>query len=120
MSAQIISINTAISAPGVVLFRTDGITAFPISMSPSQAFPLQSLQVSVASGTVATLGVQIEVSLNGTDWAVLGTPITNVAGGILTAAIQFPFPNVRVNVTALTGTAPVIKVMLGVGRFFQG
>lgn len=119
MSAQIISINSAVNAPGVVATRDDGKT-FQLSLGQFQAYPLQSLQVSVVSGVVATLGVQMEVSLNGTDWAILGAPITNIAGGILTAAIQFPFPFVRANVTALTGTSPIIKVMLGVGRFFQG
>lgn len=120
MSSNIVSINNAVSAQGVIAFRTDGVTPFTLTLGQFQGYPLQILQVAVASGTVATLSVQMEASLNGVDYVVLGTPVTNIAGGLITTAIQFPFPFVRANVTALTGTAPVIKVLLGVGRFFQG
>ena len=113
MSCRIVKTNATVSATGVP-------TGCQIDFANTEAYPMYALTVGVVSGSVATLSVTIEATLNGTDWNPIGSPITNIAGGVVYSAITFPFLSVRGNVTTLTGTSPVLRVSVGAGRYFQG
>lgn len=113
MSGRIVAKNITVAATGVP-------TGTTISTAITEAYPLVCLQVYVVSGVVATISAQLEASLDGANFFTLGSPITNIAGGLVTFQAQFPFPAVRANVTVLTGTSPVIGVIVGAGRYFQG
>lgn len=114
MSARILQTATGVTASGVP-------TGTTINMSgATAAFSMQALTITVTAGTVTALSAVIEASLDGVTYTPISNPITNVAGGTVSVSTQFPWPFVRANVTSLTGTAQVITVVIGAGRYFQG
>lgn len=76
-------------------------------------FTVFSFSYRVASGTLATISVQGEVSWDGSNWFNLGTPATTTAATLWVPSVggfTFPYPFFRANVTVLTGTTPVIEL----------
>jgi hypothetical protein len=114
MSSRVVKTNAAVSATGVPAGLTNTFAA-------SECYVMFALAYTVVSGSVASVSMQPEVTLDGTNWFPVGTPITALTGGLtVTSNLDFPFVGVRANVTVLTGTSPILNVTLGAGRYFQG
>jgi hypothetical protein len=68
-----------------------------------------ALQVTTPSGAITSWSVNVEGSLDGVNWTVIGTHSANIGSTVW--FVDKPVSSIRVNVTALVlGTAPSIGV----------
>ena len=82
--------------------------ALPTSAAPTTPFQSYGLQVKGAGGTVTSFTVNLEGSLDNTNFTTLGTASSD---GALVSATGKPATFVRANVSALSlGTATSINV----------
>ncbi len=73
-----------------------------------------SMAVTVAGGP-SGCGVQLQGSLDGTNWYSLGSATSNTSGTAVATASNTPARYVRANLTTLTGgTSPTVTALIGV------
>lgn len=89
-----------------------------LNVSTTQVGPVVSLgtaylnfvaQLTIVSGTLATINCSFEGSLNGSGWYPLAT-LTATANGSAISSNTIAFTFLRANLTVLTGVSPVISI----------